>query len=101
MTHAFFKALLFLGAGSVIIALHHQQDMRFMGGLRRKMPITWVTAWVGTLALVGFPFLSGFYSKDTVIEAVAESHRYGSGVAHWAVLLGVLVTSFTAFACCT
>jgi NADH-quinone oxidoreductase subunit L len=97
MTHAFFKALLFLGAGSVIIALHHQQDMRFMGGLRRKMPITWVTAWVGTLALVGFPFLSGFYSKDAVIEAVAESHRYGSDVAYWAVLLGVLVTSFYSF----
>ncbi len=97
MTHAFFKALLFLGAGSVIIALHHQQDMRFMGGLRRKMPITWATAWVGTLALVGFPFLSGFYSKDAVIEAVAESHRYGSDVAYWAVLLGVLVTSFYSF----
>ena len=97
MTHAFFKALLFLGAGSVIIALHHQQDMRFMGGLRRKMPITWVTAWVGTLALVGFPFLSGFYSKDAVIEAVAESHRYGSNLAYWAVLLGVLVTSFYSF----
>ncbi len=97
MTHAFFKALLFLGAGSVIIALHHQQDMRFMGGLRRKMPVTWVTAWVGTLALVGFPFLSGFYSKDAVIEAVAESHRYGSDLAYWAVLLGVLVTSFYSF----
>jgi NADH-quinone oxidoreductase subunit L len=97
MTHAFFKALLFLGAGSVIIALHHQQDMRFMGGLRRRMPITWLTAWVGTLALVGFPFLSGFYSKDAIIEAVAESHRFGSGLAYWAVLLGVLVTSFYSF----
>ncbi len=68
-----------------------------MGGLRRKMPITWATAWVGTLALVGFPFLSGFYSKDAVIEAVAESHRYGSDLAYWAVLLGVLVTSFYSF----
>ena len=97
MTHAFFKALLFLGAGSVIIALHHQQDMRFMGGLRRQMPVTWLTAWVGTLALVGFPFLSGFYSKDAIIEAVAESHRFGSEVAYWAVLLGVLVTSFYSF----
>jgi NADH-quinone oxidoreductase subunit L len=97
MTHAFFKALLFLGAGSVIIALHHQQDMRFMGGLRRQMPITWITAWVGTLALIGFPFLSGFYSKDAIIEAVHASTRFGAGVAYWAVLLGVLVTSFYSF----
>lgn len=97
MTHAFFKALLFLGAGSVIIGLHHQQDMRFMGGLRRQMPITWLTAWVGTLALVGFPFFSGFFSKDAIIEAVAESHRYGSDLSYWAVLLGVLVTSFYSF----
>jgi len=97
MTHAFFKALLFLGAGSVIIALHHQQDMRFMGGLRRQMPVTWLTAWVGTLALVGFPFLSGFYSKDAIIEAVEASHRFGSHLAYWAVLLGVLVTSFYSF----
>jgi len=97
MTHAFFKALLFLGAGSVIIALHHQQDMRFMGGLRRQMPVTWLTAWVGTLALVGFPFLSGFYSKDAIIEAVEASHRFGSELAYWAVLLGVLVTSFYSF----
>jgi len=97
MTHAFFKALLFLGAGSVIIALHHQQDLRYMGGLRKQMPITWITAWIGTLALVGFPFLSGFYSKDSIIEAVAESSRFGSGVAYWSVLLGVLVTSFYSF----
>jgi len=97
MTHAFFKALLFLGAGSVIIALHHQQDMRFMGGLRRQMPVTWLTAWVGTLALVGFPFLSGFYSKDAIIEVVGVSHRFGSELAYWAVLLGVLVTSFYSF----
>ena len=97
MTHAFFKALLFLGAGSVIIALHHQQDMRYMGGLRRQMPITWITAWVGTLALIGFPFLSGFYSKDAIIEAVAESSRFGSDVAYWGVLIGVLITSFYSF----
>jgi NADH-quinone oxidoreductase subunit L len=97
MTHAFFKALLFLGAGSVIIALHHQQDMRFMGGLRKQMPITWITAWVGTLALIGFPFMSGFYSKDAIIEAVHESTRFGSDVAYWAVLLGVLITSFYSF----
>jgi len=97
MTHAFFKALLFLGAGSVIIALHHQQDMRYMGGLRKQMPITWITAWVGTLALIGFPFMSGFYSKDAIIEAVHESTRFGSEVAYWAVLLGVLITSFYSF----
>jgi len=97
MTHAFFKALLFLGAGSVIIALHHQQDMRFMGGLRKQMPITWITAWVGTLALIGFPFLSGFYSKDIIIEAVHASSRFGAGLAYWAVLLGVLVTAFYSF----
>jgi NADH-quinone oxidoreductase subunit L len=97
MTHAFFKALLFLGAGSVIIALHHQQDMRFMGGLRKQMPVTWLTAWIGTLALVGFPFFSGFYSKDVIIEAVAESHRFGSSVAYWGIVLGVLITSFYSF----
>jgi NADH-quinone oxidoreductase subunit L len=96
-THAFFKALLFLGAGSVIIALHHQQDMRFMGGLRKKMPITWITAWIGTLALIGFPFFAGFYSKDAIIEVVHASTRWGSGVAYWAVLLGVIVTSFYSF----
>jgi NADH-quinone oxidoreductase subunit L len=97
MTHAFFKALLFLGAGSVIIALHHQQDMRFMGGLRKQMPVTWITAWIGTLALIGFPFFAGFYSKDAIIEAVHASTRFGSGVAYWAVLLGVVVTSFYSF----
>jgi len=97
MTHAFFKALLFLAAGSVIIALHHQQDMRYMGGLRKQMPITWLTAWVGTLALIGFPFMAGFYSKDSIIEAVAVSSRFGSDVAYWSVLLGVLVTSFYSF----
>ena len=97
MTHAFFKALLFLGAGSVIIALHHQQDMRFMGGLRKQMPITWITAWIGTLALIGTPFFAGFYSKDAIIEAVHASTRWGAGVAYWAVLLGVIVTSFYSF----
>jgi NADH-quinone oxidoreductase subunit L len=97
MTHAFFKALLFLGAGSVIIALHHQQDMRFMGGLRRQMPITWITAWIGTLALIGFPFFSGFYSKDAIIEAVHVSNRFGSDVAYWGVVIGVLVTAFYSF----
>ena len=97
MTHAFFKALLFLGAGSVIIALHHQQDMRYMGGLRKYMPITWITAWVGTLALVGFPFFAGFYSKDAIIEAVADSHRWGSEFAYFAVVAGVLITAIYSF----
>jgi len=97
MTHAFFKALLFLGAGSVIIAMHHLQDMRHMGGLRKYMPVTWITAWVGTLALVGFPFFAGFYSKDAIIEAVAGSHRFGSGVAYFAVVLGVLITAIYSF----
>lgn len=97
MTHAFFKALLFLGAGSVIIALHHQQDMRYMGGLRKYMPVTWITAWVGTLALVGFPFFAGFYSKDAIIEAVADSHRWGSSIAYFAVVAGVLVTAIYSF----
>jgi len=97
MTHAFFKALLFLGAGSVIIALHHQQDMRYMGGLRKYMPVTWLTAWIGTLALIGFPFFAGFYSKDAIIEAVAESHRWGSGFAYFAVIAGVLITALYSF----
>ncbi len=97
MTHAFFKALLFLGAGSVIIAMHHEQDMRYMGGLRKYMPVTWITAWIGTLALVGFPFFAGFYSKDIIIEAVADSHRWGSGVAYFAVVAGVLITALYSF----
>jgi NADH-quinone oxidoreductase subunit L len=97
MTHAFFKALLFLAAGSVIIALHHQQDMRFMGGLRRQMPVTAATALIGTLALVGFPFFSGFYSKDVIIESVALSTRFGSGVSYWLVEFGVLVTALYSF----
>src|SRR6056300_962839 len=83
MTHAFFKALLFLGAGSVIIAMHHEQDMRYMGGLRQYMPVTWLTAWIGTLALIGFPCFSGFYSKDIIIEAVGASDRWGSGFAYF------------------
>jgi len=97
MTHAFFKALLFLGAGSVIIALHHRQDLRFMGGLWKHMPVTWITAWVGTLALVGMPFFAGFYSKDVIIEAVAESQRWGSEFAYFAVVAGVLVTAIYSF----
>jgi NADH-quinone oxidoreductase subunit L len=97
MTHAFFKALLFLGAGSVIIAMHHEQDMRYMGGLRRYMPITWITAWIGTLALTGAPGFAGFFSKDSIIEAVQESHRWGSGYAYWCVLIGVFVTALYSF----
>jgi len=97
MTHAFFKALLFLAAGSVIIALHHEQDMRRMGGLAKYMPITAVTCWIGALALIGTPFFSGFYSKDAIIEAVGESHRWGAGVAYWCVLLGVFVTALYTF----
>jgi len=97
MTHAFFKALLFLAAGSVIIAMHHEQDMRRMGGLARYMPITAVTCWIGALALIGTPFFSGFYSKDAIIEAVGESHRAGSGFAYWCVLLGVFVTALYTF----
>jgi len=101
MTHAFFKALLFLAAGSVIIGMHHEQDMRKMGGLRKYMPITYWTSVIGTLALVGTPFFSGFYSKDTIIEAAAHhAHESSSWVAtygYWAVLGGVLVTSFYSF----
>ena len=101
MTHAFFKALLFLAAGSVIIGMHHEQDMRKMGGLRKYMPITYWTSLIGTLALVGTPFFSGFYSKDTIIEAAAEhAHVNGGGIAlygYWAVLLGAFVTSFYSF----
>src|SRR5438874_1885294 len=96
-THAFFKALLFLCAGSVIIALHHEQDMRKMGGLAKYMPITWVTCWSGGLALVGTPFFSGFYSKDAIIEAVGESHRWGATYAYWCVLCGVFVTALYTF----
>ena len=97
MTHAFFKALLFLGAGSVIIAMHHDQDMRNMGGLRKYMPITYWTSLVGSLALIGFPGFSGFFSKDAIIEAVHHSHTPGAGIAYWAVLLGVFVTALYSF----
>jgi len=97
MTHAFFKALLFLAAGSVIIALHHEQDLRRMGGLRRYMPITYVTAVIGSLALAGIPPFAGFFSKDTIIEAVALSHVGGHGFAYFAVLAGVFVTAFYSF----
>jgi NADH-quinone oxidoreductase subunit L len=97
MTHAFFKALLFLAAGSVIIGMHHDQDMRNMGGLRKYMPITWITSLLGSLALIGTPFFSGFYSKDSIIEAVHESTLYGAGFANFAVLAGVFVTAFYSF----
>jgi NADH-quinone oxidoreductase subunit L len=97
MTHAFFKALLFLAAGAVIIALHHEQDMRKMGGLRKRMPVTYWTSLIGALALIGTPFFSGFYSKDTLIDAVADSHRFGAGYAYWCVLLGVFVTALYTF----
>ncbi|MEZ5582142.1 MAG: NADH-quinone oxidoreductase subunit L [Candidatus Competibacteraceae bacterium] len=97
MTHAFFKALLFLAAGSVIIALHHEQDIRRMGGLRKIMPITWITFLLGTLALVGTPGFAGFYSKDSIIEAVRFSTIPGSGFAYLAVLLGVFVTALYSF----
>ncbi|MFL6592584.1 MAG: NADH-quinone oxidoreductase subunit L [Luteimonas sp.] len=101
MTHAFFKALLFLAAGSVIIGMHHEQDMRRMGGLRKVMPITFWTSLVGTLALVGTPFFAGFYSKDTIIEAAAEhaheAHNWVATYGYWAVLLGAFVTAFYSF----
>jgi NADH-quinone oxidoreductase subunit L len=97
MTHAFFKALLFLGAGAVIIGMHHDQDIRNMGGLRKYMPITWITSLLGSLALIGTPFFSGFYSKDSIIEAVHATHIAGSGFANFAVLAGVFVTAFYSF----
>jgi NADH-quinone oxidoreductase subunit L len=101
MTHAFFKALLFLAAGSVIIAMHHEQDIRKMGGIRKYMPITYWTALIGSLALIGFPGSSGFFSKDLLIEAVRESHWHGQGAVYWiaylSVLLGVFVTALYSF----
>jgi NADH-quinone oxidoreductase subunit L len=100
MTHAFFKALLFLAAGSVIIGMHHVQDMRQMGGLRKYMPVTYWTMLIGTLALVGTPFFSGFYSKDTIIEAAHHASLEGGWIfqyAYWAVLLGAFVTAFYSF----
>ncbi|MBG9386507.1 NADH-quinone oxidoreductase subunit L [Caenimonas aquaedulcis] len=97
MTHAFFKALLFLAAGSVIIGMHHNQDIRWMGGVRKYMPITWITSLLGSLALIGTPLFAGFYSKDSIIEAVHESHVFGAGFAYFAVLAGVFVTAFYSF----
>ena len=97
MTHAFFKALLFLAAGSVIIAMHHEQDIRKMGGLRKYLPITYWTSLVGSLALIGFPGFAGFFSKDTIIEAVHASHIAGSGFAYFCVLVGVFVTALYSF----
>jgi NADH-quinone oxidoreductase subunit L len=101
MTHAFFKALLFLAAGSVIIAMHHEQDIRKMGGIRQYMPITYWTSLIGSLALIGFPGFSGFFSKDLLIEAVRESHWQGQGAVYWvaylSVLLGVFVTALYSF----
>ena len=97
MTHAFFKALLFLAAGSVIIGMHHNQDIRWMGAVRKYMPITWITSLLGTLALIGTPLFSGFYSKDSIIEAVHFSNLPAAGFAHFAVLAGVFVTSFYSF----
>ncbi len=97
MTHAFFKALLFLAAGSVIIAMHHEQDMRKMGGLKKYMPITYWTALIGSLALIGFPGLAGFFSKDAIIVSVHHSQLPGADFAYWMVLLGVFVTAFYTF----
>jgi len=97
MTHAFFKALLFLGAGSVIIAMHHKQDMREMGGLRKYMPITWATSLIGSLALIGAPGFSGFFSKDSIIEAVHHSTNPAAGFAYFAVLAGVFITALYSF----
>ena len=97
ITHAFFKALLFLAAGSVIIAMHHEQDMRKMGGLYRYMPITWFTALIGSLALIGFPGFAGFYSKDSIIEAVHLSHLPGAELAYWSVTGGVFITALYTF----
>lgn len=97
MTHAFFKALLFLGAGSVIIGMHHDQDIRNMGGLRKYMPITWITFLIGTLSLVGTPFFSGFYSKEHVIEAAHHADVWGASFAYYATLIGVFVTSLYSF----
>jgi len=97
MTHAFFKALLFLAAGSVIMSMHHEQDMRLMGGLRKYLPITYWTCLVGSLSLIGFPGTSGFFSKDSLIDAVGASHRFGAGYAYFCVLASVFVTALYTF----
>ncbi len=96
-THAFFKALLFLGAGSVIIGMCHGQDMRYMGGLRKYMPITWITTLIGALSLVGTPFFSGFYSKESIVMAVGHSEIFGSGFASFALQAGIFITAFYTF----
>lgn len=97
MTHAFFKALLFLGAGSVIMGMHHDQDIRNMGNLKKYFPVTWITSLIGSLALIGTPFFAGFYSKDSIIEAVKFSQIPGSGFAYFAVVAGVFITAFYSF----
>jgi NADH-quinone oxidoreductase subunit L len=97
MTHAFFKALLFLAAGSVIMGMHHDQDIRNMGGLRKYMPVTWITSLIGSLALIGAPFFSGFYSKDSILIAAQHANVPGAGFAYFAVTAGVLVTAFYSF----
>ena len=97
MTHAFFKALLFLAAGSVIMGMHHDQDIRNMGGLWKKMPITWAVSLLGSLALIGAPFFSGFYSKDMIIEATKASNLIAAPVVHMMLLVGVFVTAFYSF----
>jgi len=97
MTHAFFKALLFLAAGSVIIAMHHEQDIRKMGGLRKYLPITWATSLIGTLSLIGFPGFAGFFSKDALIEAVGHAGRAGATYAWWCLMIGVFVTALYSF----
>lgn len=97
MTHAFFKALLFLAAGSVIIGMHHEQDMRKMGGLRKYMPITWITCLIGSFALIGFPGTAGFFSKDAIIEAVHASHIPGAAIGYYACLIGVFITALYSF----
>ena len=96
-THAFFKALLFLGAGSVIIGMHHEQNIFSMGNLRKYMPITWITFLLATLALVGMPFFSGFYSKESIIEAVKYSELMGSSFAYFCAVIGVFITSLYSF----
>ncbi|TMH84563.1 MAG: NADH-quinone oxidoreductase subunit L [Betaproteobacteria bacterium] len=97
MTHAFFKALLFLGAGSVIIALHHEQDMRKMGGLWKHMPVTYVCVFIGALANAGLPPFAGFFSKDSIIEAAHLSNAFGAGFAWLMVLAGVFVGGLYSF----
>ena len=97
ITHAFFKALLFLAAGSVIIGMHHEQDIRKMGGLWKKMPITWLVSLIGSLSLIGFPFFSGFYSKDLIIMAVGVSNLDVARFVHLLLEAGVFITAFYSF----